>query len=129
MPAKADKPVSTDWAAPLTRQIGKPHGRLRCVNVCLTTESAVRLREFTALRHLTLGEALMEVVTAAMVPGRTLRQGRQPAPRRQMSTANVYVLLTAAEATELRDRAANAGRTISDYADLAIAGAALNTAE
>jgi len=58
--------------------------------------------------------------TDAEVPTRPLRNGRQPTPRRHLHTTNVYVLLTDTEATDLRTKATTAGRTISDYTDLAI---------
>ena len=102
------------------RQIGKAHGRMRCVNLCLSTTAAEQLRRLAKHRDLTLGEALTEVVSGAVVPTRPLRNGRQPTQRRRVPTANVYVLLTETEATDLCARATNAGRTISDYTDLAI---------
>ena len=105
---------------PTARPIGKPHGRMRCVNLCLSTPAAQKLRQHTQQRELTLGETLMEIVNDSAVPRRLLRNGRQPTPRRHLSTTNVYVLLTETEATDLRTRATAAGRTISDYTDLAI---------
>jgi len=103
------------------RQIGKAHGRMRCVNLCLSAASAQKLRQLARQREFTLGEALIEVVSDAVVPTRALRHGRQPATRRHLSTTNVYILLTETEAAGLRTKASNAGRTISDYTDLAIA--------
>lgn len=116
-----DRPVEPAPSTATERPIGKAHGRMRCVNVGLSTESAARLREAAAQQGLTLGEMLMDFVRTADVPARTLRDGRQPTPRRHVVTMNVYVLLTEAEAAELRGRAVYAGRTISDFADLAIA--------
>ncbi|MEQ1701293.1 MAG: hypothetical protein ABMA25_14370 [Ilumatobacteraceae bacterium] len=93
------------------------------MNVGLSTESATRLREAAAQRGLTLGEMLVDFVSTAAVPARTLRDGRAPSPRRHVTTTNVYVLLTEAEAADLRSRAIGSGRSTSEFADLAIAGA------
>lgn len=119
-----DRPVEAAQSTATERPIGKAHGRMRCVNVGLSTESATRLRQAAAQQGLTLGEMLMDFVRAADVPLRTLRDGRQPTSRRHVTTTNVYVLLTEAEAADLRELAACAGRTVSDYVDLAISGPA-----
>lgn len=100
--------------------IGKAHGRMRSINLSLTTQAAAQLRRTAADRNLTLGETLVDVIRASNVSHRPHRDGRQPALRRHLSTTNVYVLLTEPEAADLRDRAAASGRSISDYADLAI---------
>ena len=115
-----DRPVEPAQSTAAVRPIGKAHGRMRCVNVGLSTESATRLREAAAQQDLTLGEMLMDFVRTADVPARTFRDGRQPTPRRHVATMNVYVLLTEAEAAALRSRAIGSGRTTSDFADLAI---------
>jgi len=114
------EPPAVTEVAPAARPIGKRHGRMRCVNLSLSTDAAQTLRQLTQQRELTLGETLLDILSDADVPTRVLRNGRQPTPRRHLSTTNVYVLLTDTEATDLHTRAAKAGRTISDYTDLAI---------
>lgn len=103
--------------ATVVRPIGKPHGRMRCVNLSLSESSAARLRRLVAERGLTLGEVLMELMQPAIVPHSGRRAGRAPHQRRNVRLVNVYALLTPAESADLSGRAMQAGRTVSDYAD------------
>ena len=100
--------------------IGKAHGRMRCVNLSLSEPAAARLRQLVAERALTLGEVLMELVESAVVPQSGRSAGRAPQLRRNVRVVNVYALFTPAESADLSSRAAQAGRTVSDYADHAV---------
>lgn len=101
-------------------QIGKPHGRMRCVNLSLSEPAAMRLRQLVAESGLTLGEVLMESVQSAVVPHSGRRGGRSPQIRRGTRLVSVYALFTPSESADLSGRANQAGRTVSDFVDFAI---------
>jgi hypothetical protein len=123
-PPRAAAPAPVAEAAPaataVAQPIGKPHGRMRCVNLSLSEPAATRLRHLVAERGLTLGEVLMELVQSAVVPHSGRHAGRAPQLRRNVRLVNVYALLTPSESADLSCRAAQAGRTVSDYADQAL---------
>ena len=73
-------------------QIGKPHGRMRCVNLSLPVDAAVALRRATADRASTLGEVLIDIVRSVQVPTAGRAEGRSPCIRRATPTANVDCL-------------------------------------
>jgi hypothetical protein len=120
--ASTAAPLEPAVAKPVTQLIGKPHGRMRCVNISLSESAALRLRRVAAERSLTLGEALMESVQSAVVPHSDRRGDRAPQLRRNIRLVNVYALLTTSESADLSSRAARSGRTVSDYADCAVRG-------
>ena len=126
-PLRAVTPASVIETAPtattVAQLIGKPHGRMRCVNFSLSEPAAAKLRQLVVKRGLTLGEVLMELVQSAVVPHSGRRAGRPPQLRRNVRLVNVYALFTTAESAELRNRAEQTGRTVSDYADHAVRGA------
>lgn len=107
-------------AATASQPIGKPHGRMRCVNLSLSEPAASRLRQLVAERGLTLGEVLMELVQSTVVPHSGRSAGRAPQLRRNVRLVNVYALLTPSESADLSSRAAQTGRTVSDFADHAV---------
>lgn len=108
--------------AKATPLIGKAHGRMRCVNLSLSERAAHRLRCLVAERDLTLGEALMELVQVAVISHSGRSRGRAPQLRRNRRLVSVYALLTPAESSVLRARAAEAGRSVSDYSDRVLCG-------
>lgn len=97
------------------RLIGKPHGRMRCVNLSLTPEAKAALYERAAVDNVTLGEALMDLVSRAEVPARQRRPDRAATMRRGVQTVSVFVLLTPGEAREIVSKAEASGRSVSDY--------------
>jgi len=103
-----------------TQLIGKPHGRMRCVNLSLPVEAAEALRDETARRDSTLGEVLIDIARKALVPAAARAVGRKPFTRRTGQTSNVYVLLTPAEALDLGLLAQQSGRSVSDFAGMAV---------
>lgn len=109
-------------AATVSQPIGKPHGRMRCVNLSLSEPAATKLRRLVAERGVTLGEVTMELVQAAAVPHSGRRAGRAPHLRRDVRLVNVYALFTPPESADLSSRANQAGRTVSDYVDHAVRG-------
>ena len=109
-------------AEPDLQLIGKPHGRMRCVNLSLTTDAKQALYAKAAHEGLTLGEALMEVIDHTTVPPTRRRPGRQSQLRRGVTTTSAYVLLVPAEAAALVARATAAGRSVSDYVSQALTG-------
>ena len=121
--AASAAPVLDAVKAETAAQIGKPHGRMRCVNLSLPVDAAVALRRATADRASTLGEVLIDIVRSVQVPTAGRAEGRSPCIRRATPTANVYVLLTQSEAGELGSLASQARRTVSDFAGVAIAAA------
>lgn len=122
-PAAPPAPVlDTAASVAVAPQIGKPHGRMRCVNLSLSEPAALRLRQRVAERGLTLGEVLMELVEPAVVPHSGRRTGRSPQLRRNVRLINVYALFTPEESADLSSRASQAGRTVSDYVDQALCG-------
>lgn len=102
------------------RLIGKPHGRMRCVNLRLTPEAKEALYAQAHADGVTLGEALMDLVAHASVRPRTHRPGRSAVMRRGVDIRSVFVLLTADEAREVVTRASATGRSVSDYVSTAI---------
>lgn len=120
-PTPAAKATLTTAAVePDMRLIGKPHGRMRCVNLSLTIEAKQALYAKAHKDGLTLGEALMDVVDQSSVPATRRRPGRQGQLRRGVTTTSVYVLLVPAEAADLVARSNAAGRSVSDYVSRAL---------
>ena len=103
--------------------IGKPHGRMRSVNLALTEEARAALYSRAAEHSVTLGEALMDAIEASSVSTARWRGGRAE-QRKGVRTSIAYVLLTNAEAMALAARATAAGRTLSDYASVALSSQA-----
>lgn len=124
MRAAAHEPIvqAAPSAATLELPIGKPHGRMRCVNLSLSEAAAAALRQLVADRGTTLGEVLMDLVQTVVVPHSGRSPGRAPQQRRNLRLVNVYALLTPSESAELSRRSVQAGRTVSDYADRAVSG-------
>lgn len=102
------------------RLIGKPHGRMRCVNLSLTREAKAALYAQADADGTTLGEALMDLAARAEVPGRRRRPDRAATMRRGVETVSVFVLLTPSEARHIVTRAEATGRSVSDYVSTAI---------
>jgi hypothetical protein len=73
-----------DSRAAAAPQIGKPHGRMRCVNLSLSEPAAMNLRQLVAERGLTLGEVLVDLVRTVVVPHSGRRPGRAPQVRRNL---------------------------------------------
>lgn len=125
-PRRAVAPAAVAEPATITttvvQPIGKPHGRMRCVNLSLGEPAAARLRELVAERGLTLGEVLMELVQSTVVPHSGRGAGRAPQLRRNVRLVNVYALLTPSESADLSSRAVQTRRTVSDYADHVLRG-------
>jgi hypothetical protein len=112
-------PVGASDALEGVRLIGKPHGRMRCVNLSLTPEAKERLYARATAEGVTLGEALMDLVGHATVRPLSRRPGRNPSLRRGVSTTSVFVLLTCEEASDISQRAAGSGRSVSDFVSTA----------
>lgn len=102
------------------RLIGKPHGRMRCVNLSLTLEAKQALYARAEAEDVSLGEALMDLIGVAAVAVKPRRRDRTAASRRGVTTVSVFVLLTPGEARELVSRADRSGRSVSDYASRAV---------
>ena len=81
-----------DEGKPARALIGKAHGRMRSVNLCLPIEAAETLRRLTAERESTLGEVLIDIVRHVQVPATQRADGRRPSARRHTLTSSVYVL-------------------------------------
>lgn len=105
---------------PAGRQIGKAHGRMRCVNLALTPEAKRVLYEAAETQRVSLGEALVELVQSAHVQPAPERGGRSPAQRRGLTTTAVFVLLTPTEASTLADAAADVGHSLSSFVTTAL---------
>ena len=126
-PPRAVAPAPVAEAAPtataVAQPIGKPHGRMRCVNLSLSEPAAARLRQLVTERGLTLGEVVMDLVQSTAVPHSGRRSGRAAQSRRNVRLVSVYALFTPAESADLSGRAAQTARTVSDYADHVVMGA------
>ena len=123
-PPRAAAPAPVAEAAPaataVAQPIGKPHGRMRCVNLSLTREAKAALYAQADADGTTLGEALMDLAARAEVPGRRRRPDRAATMRRGVETVSVFVLLTPSEARHIVTRAEATGRSVSDYVSTAI---------
>lgn len=104
------------------RLIGKPHGRMRCVNLSLTPEAKQALYARAEAERITLGEALMDLAAQTAVAVKSRRLDRTAASRRGVPTVSVFVLLTPGEAREIVSKAERSGRSVSDYASRAVTG-------
>lgn len=126
-PLRAMASASVLEAAPtattVAQLIGKPHGRMRCVNLSLSEPAAARLRQLVVERGLTLGEVVMDLVQSAVVPHSGRRSGRAAQLRRNVRLVNVYALFTPEESADLSSRATQTARTVSDFADHVVMGA------
>ena len=100
--------------------IGKPHGRMRCVNLSLTLEAREVLYARANADGVSLGEALMDLVAPASVRTRQCRPGRSAGMRRGVQTVSVFALLTPDEAREIKRRATEVGRSVSDFTSVAV---------
>jgi len=115
--------VTAPEAVEEVRQIGKAHGRMRCVNLSLTSEAKDALYAAAESDGVTLGEALMDLIAQAEVAARRKRPDRAAGMRRGIRTVSAFVLLTPSEARELVSKAEASGRSVSDYASQAVSGA------
>ena len=104
------------------RLIGKPHGRMRCVNLSLTPDARQALYARAETECVTLGEALMSLVAHAKVATMLRRPDRAVANRRGVQTVSVYVLLTPGEAREILAKSEASRRSVSDFATSALTG-------
>lgn len=102
------------------RLIGKPHGRMRCVNLSLTLEAKQALYARAEGENVSLGEALMDLIAHATVAASPRRADRAATSRRGVTTVSVFVLLTPGEAREIVSKAERSGRSVSDYASRAV---------